>query len=110
MLHLVGYEKFTMDMLRRYHGPDFVGLLTTGHPEIDQDIGIELTTGLLGQGIANAVGFAIAQKNIQATYEKPGYEYLFNNRTYCMVGEGCLQEGIGNEGASYYYVSRPCTS
>lgn len=105
-MHLTGYPKFTMDMLRRYHSPNFIESLATGHPEIEQEAGIELTTGLLGQGIANAVGFAIANKHIEARFTKPGYEDLFSNRVYCMVGDGCLQEGIGQEGASRRYGAK----
>jgi dihydroxyacetone synthase len=100
MLHFSGYERFTLDEVKRYHAPDFVGSLANGHPEIDQEAGIEMTTGLLGQGIANAVGLAIASKNIEARYTRPGFENLFNTKIWCMIGDGCIQEGLGQEAIS----------
>lgn len=73
--------------------------LCPGHPEIEHE-GVELTTGPLGQGIANAVGLAIATKNLAATYNRPGYEVV-SNHTWCIVGDACLQEGVGCEAFSY---------
>jgi len=61
--------------------------------------GIEVTTGPLGQGISNAVGLAIAEAHLAATFNRPGYE-LFNNYTFTIVGDGCLQEGVASEAAS----------
>lgn len=71
---------------------------TPGHPERDLP-GIEVTTGPLGQGISNAVGLAIAQAHIAATYNKPDLE-LIDNFTYCFLGDGCLQEGVASEACS----------
>lgn len=79
----------TFDQLKSYHS-DRVDALCPGHPEIEHE-GIEVTTGPLGQGVANAVGLAIATKNLQATYNKPDHE-LVSNHTWCMIGDACLQE------------------
>lgn len=97
-LYLTGYKSMTWEQLLSYHSerPDS---LCPGHPEIEHD-GIELTTGPLGQGIANAVGLAMATKNLAATYNRPGYEVV-NNHTWCTVGDACLQEGVGCEAFSY---------
>ncbi|KAL9082869.1 MAG: hypothetical protein Q9165_008754 [Trypethelium subeluteriae] len=97
-LYLTGYKAMTWEQLKSYHSerPDS---LCPGHPEIEHD-GIELTTGPLGQGIANAVGLAMATKHLAATYNRPGYEVV-SNHTWCMVGDACLQEGVGCEAFSY---------
>ncbi|GAB7352742.1 hypothetical protein MBLNU459_g3094t1 [Dothideomycetes sp. NU459] len=96
-LHLSGYRAMTWEMLQSYHS-ERADSLCPGHPEIEIE-GIEVTTGPLGQGIANAVGLAMATKNLGATYNKPGFE-IVNNRTWCMIGDACLQEGIGQEAIS----------
>lgn len=85
-------------MLKRYHGRDFVHSQAAGHPEIEFE-GCEVTTGPLGQGIANSVGLAIASKHFAATYNRPGYEVV-NNKIWCFSGDGCLQEGVGQEALS----------
>ncbi|MBN1197286.1 MAG: transketolase [Candidatus Aminicenantes bacterium] len=72
---------------------------TPGHPEFHAALGVETTTGPLGQGFANAVGMAIAAKWRAQRYNRPGYQ-LFNNRVFCLVGDGCLMEGISYEAAS----------
>lgn len=95
-LHLVGCESFTMDQLKKYHAPEVPQC--AGHPEIEFE-GIEVTTGPLGQGIANAVGLAIASKNLAANYNKPDLD-LIDNKIYCMVGDACIQEGVGLEAVS----------
>lgn len=97
-LYFSGYKAMTWEQLLSYHSerPDS---LCPGHPEIEHD-GVELTTGPLGQGIANAVGLAIATKQLAAQYNKPGYEVV-NNQTWCIVGDACLQEGVGCEAFSY---------
>lgn len=87
----------TWKMLQSYHS-ERADSLCPGHPEIEIE-GIEVTTGPLGQGIANAVGIAMATKNLGATYNKPGFEVV-NNRTWCMIGDACLQEGVGQEAIS----------
>lgn len=95
MLHLSGYEVKLDDLknFRQLHS------ITPGHPEAGVTPGIEVTTGPLGQGIANAVGLAMAQAHMAAVYNKPGFD-LFNNFTYVFCGDGCLQEGITQEAAS----------
>jgi dihydroxyacetone synthase len=96
-LHLTGYKAMTFDQLKSYHS-DRVDALCPGHPEIEHE-GIEVTTGPLGQGIANAVGLAMATKNLAATYNRPGYDVV-DNHTWCMIGDACLQEGVGLEAIS----------
>lgn len=93
-LHLVGYKNMTFDQLKSYHSARYDSLCP-GHPEIEID-GIEVTTGPLGQGIANAVGLAVASKNLGALYNRPGYDVV-NNTTWCMIGDACLQEGVSME-------------
>lgn len=72
---------------------------TPGHPESADTLGVEVTTGPLGQGIANAVGIALAQAQFAATYNKPGYT-LSDSYTYCFLGDGCLMEGVSSEASS----------
>ncbi|KAL2840732.1 Transketolase, thiamine diphosphate binding domain-containing protein [Aspergillus pseudodeflectus] len=96
-LHLVGVKSMTLDQLKSYHSTD-PDSLCPGHPEIENE-GVEVTTGPLGQGIANAVGLAMATKNLSATYNRPGHEVV-NNMTWCIVGDACIQEGVGLEALS----------
>ncbi|KAJ5503737.1 hypothetical protein N7463_006611 [Penicillium fimorum] len=96
-LHLTGYKAMTFEQLKSYHS-DRVDALCPGHPEIEHE-GIEVTTGPLGQGLANAVGLAMATKNLAATYNRPGFDVV-NNHTWCMIGDACLQEGVGLEAIS----------
>ncbi|EST07263.1 Transketolase, C-terminal [Kalmanozyma brasiliensis GHG001] len=98
-LHLTGYKAWTMDMLKHYHSPDFKNSLAAGHPEIDPENGIEVTTGPLGQGISNSVGLAIASKHMAAHYNKPGFDIVANT-IWCFTGDGCIAEGVGVEGLS----------
>ncbi|KAH7205158.1 Transketolase, thiamine diphosphate binding domain-containing protein [Fusarium redolens] len=96
-MHLVGVKSMTLEQLKSYHSTK-TDSLCPGHPEIENE-GVEVTTGPLGQGVANAVGLAMATKNLGATYNKPGYD-LVNNMTWCMIGDACLQEGVGLEAVS----------
>ncbi|TVY36352.1 Dihydroxyacetone synthase [Lachnellula occidentalis] len=96
-LHLVGYEYMTFDQLKSYHSSR-TDSFCPGHPEIEH-AGIEVTTGPLGQGIANAVGLAMATKHLGATYNKPNFP-LVDNTTWCMIGDACLQEGVALEAIS----------
>ena len=76
-----------------------LGSRTAGHPELEPEIGIETTTGPLGQGIANAVGMALAEKILAATFNRPGHEVV-DHYTYVFLGDGCLMEGISHEACS----------
>ncbi|PWN53838.1 putative transketolase [Violaceomyces palustris] len=96
ILHLLGYKDTPMEELKRFRQLDSK---TPGHPEKDHTDGIEVTTGPLGQGFANAVGLAIAQANLAATFNKDGFP-IFTNKTYMFTGDGCLQEGVASEAAS----------
>ncbi|KAK1069548.1 hypothetical protein LTR74_004875 [Friedmanniomyces endolithicus] len=93
-LHLVGYKQMSFEQLTGYHS-DRRDSYCPGHPEIEHD-GIEVTTGPLGQGLANAVGLAMATKHLGAVYNKPGFE-MVNNMTWVTIGDACLQEGVGME-------------
>ncbi|WP_428103374.1 transketolase [Candidatus Rariloculus sp.] len=73
-----------------------LGSRTAGHPEHDPDIGIETTTGPLGQGLANAVGMALAEKTLASTFNRPDHE-IVDHYTYVFVGDGCMMEGISHE-------------
>jgi dihydroxyacetone synthase len=96
-MHLIGVESMTVEQLKSYHSSKYDSLCP-GHPEIEHE-GVEVTTGPLGQGVANAVGLAMATKQLAATYNKPGFN-LVNNMTWCMIGDACLQEGVGLEAVS----------
>jgi len=97
MLHLSGYDEFTIDQLKKFRQVDSK---TPGHPENHiVHGGIEVSTGPLGQGISNAVGLAIAEAHIAATFNKPEFK-LFDNFTYVLCGDGCLQEGVSSEASS----------
>ncbi|WP_394689373.1 transketolase [Hoeflea sp.] len=93
LLHLSGYEKVSIEALKAFRTLHSV---CAGHPEIEQDAGIEITTGLLGQGIACAVGMAVAEERLAARFGRD----LVDHRTWAFVGDGCLQEGIGQEAIS----------
>lgn len=93
-LHLTGYKDMTFKQLCSYHSANYDSICP-GHPEIEHE-GIEVTTGPLGQGVANAVGLAMATKHLGATYNRPGYPVI-DNTTWCMIGDACLQEGVALE-------------
>jgi transketolase len=90
LLHLSGYEKITLDHLRRFRQ---LGSACEGHPEYHPERGIEVTTGPLGQGIANAAGMALAEAFLNRWLGAD----LVDHYTYALVGDGCLQEGVGQE-------------
>ena len=95
LLHLWGYG-LTMDDLQNFRQ---LGSKTPGHPEYKHTTGVEVTTGPLGQGIANAVGMAIAETHMAANFNKADAP-LFDNYTYVISGDGCLQEGVAAEAVS----------
>jgi transketolase len=92
LLHLTGYE-LPMSELRSFRQ---LHSQTPGHPEVDVTPGVETTTGPLGQGLANAVGMALAEKLLAAEFNRPGHEVI-DHRTWVAVGDGCLMEGISHE-------------
>lgn len=97
-LYLNRYKAITWEQLKPYHSerPDS---LCSGHSEIEHG-GIRLATRPLGQGIANAVGLAIAAKHLAGTYNRPGFGVV-SSHIWCMVGDAYLQEGVGCEASSY---------
>ncbi len=96
VLHLTGYP-LSMDDLRKFRQ---FGSKTPGHPERDPAVGIETTTGPLGQGLANAVGMALAERTLAAVFNRPGHA-IVDHHTYAFCGDGCLMEGISHEAASF---------
>lgn len=95
LLHLTGYD-LPMEELQRFRQ---MGSKTPGHPEFGITPGAETTTGPLGQGIANAVGMALAEKLLAQQFNRPGFE-LISHYTYVFLGDGCLMEGISHEACS----------
>ena len=95
LLHLTGYP-LEMDELRNFRQ---LGSKTPGHPEREQDAGIETTTGPLGQGLSNAVGMALCEKMLAAAFNRPGFD-IVDHRTWVFLGDGCLMEGISHEACS----------
>ena len=95
LLHLTGYDLSIEDLksFRQLHSK------TPGHPELGYAPGIETTTGPLGQGIANAVGFALAEKTLAAQFNKDDIKVV-DHFTYCFLGDGCLMEGVSHEACS----------
>jgi transketolase len=95
LLHLAGYDLPMQELInfRQLHSK------TPGHPEVGVTPGVETTTGPLGQGLANAVGMALAEKLLAAEFNRPGHE-IVDHRTYAFVGDGCMMEGISHEVAS----------
>ncbi|WP_459176278.1 transketolase [Ewingella americana] len=92
LLHLTGYDLPIEELknFRQLHSK------TPGHPEYGYTPGVETTTGPLGQGIANAVGFAIAERTLAAQFNQPGHEVV-DHHTYAFMGDGCMMEGISHE-------------
>lgn len=93
LLHLTGYEDMTIEQIKNFRQ---WGSITAGHPEYGHAKGIETTTGPLGQGLATAVGMAIAEKSMASEYGTK----IVDHKTYVFVGDGCLMEGIGQEAIS----------
>ncbi len=108
MIHLTGVKEqkdgrvinepsLPLEQIKKFRQ---LGSRTPGHPEYGMTSGIETTTGPLGQGVANAVGMAIAGRWLAARYNKPGFEKLFDFNVYAICGDGCMMEGIASEAAS----------
>jgi len=95
LLHLTGYE-VGIDEIRGFRQ---FGFRTAGHPEREPEMGVETTTGPLGQGLANAVGMALAEKLLAAEFNRPGHTVV-DHHTWVFLGDGCLMEGISHEACS----------
>jgi transketolase len=96
VLHLTGYP-LSMDEIKNFRQ---WGSKTAGHPERELHLGIETTTGPLGQGFANSVGMALAERSLASTFNRPGHS-IIDHHTYVFVGDGCMMEGISHEAASF---------
>ncbi len=96
VLHLTGYA-LSMEEIKNFRQ---FGSKTAGHPERELHLGIETTTGPLGQGVANAVGMALAERTLAATFNRPGHA-IVDHHTYVFLGDGCMMEGISHEVASF---------
>jgi transketolase len=96
MMHLVGFDSVTIDDIKQFRQWDSK---TPGHPENFLTPGVEVTIGPLGQGICNAVGLAAAEAHLAARFNKPDCKVV-DHYTYCILGDGCMMEGISNEACS----------
>ncbi len=95
LLHLTGYD-LSIDEIRNFRQ---FGSRTAGHPEYEPELGIETTTGPLGQGISNAVGMALAEKMLAAEFNRNGFDVV-DHRTWVFLGDGCMMDGISHEACS----------
>lgn len=96
LLYLTGYEAFGIEQLKNFRQ---FGYRTAGHPEFERGGPVETTTGPLGQGITNAVGMAMAEKMLAAEFNRPDHE-IVDHKTWVLLGDGCLMEGISHEACS----------
>ncbi|GMH36617.1 hypothetical protein BSKO_04490 [Bryopsis sp. KO-2023] len=97
LMHLTGYDSVKLDDLKSFRQ---WGSVTPGHPENFETQGIEVTTGPLGQGVANAVGLALAEAHLAARFNKADCDPVVDHYTYCIMGDGCNMEGVSNEAIS----------
>ena len=105
LLHLTGYD-LAVDELKRFRQ---LHSKTPGHPEVGITPGVETTTGPLGQGLANAVGMALAEKLLAAQFNREGH-MVVDHHTYVFMGDGCLMEGISHEACSLAGTRCACRS
>ena len=101
VLHLSGYP-LSLEQIRNFRQ---LGYKTAGHPEYEVEVGVETTTGPLGQGIANAVGMALAEKSLGQAFNRPNHT-IVDHHTYVFTGDGCLMEGISHEVCSFAGTQR----
>ena len=100
-LHISGYE-LSVEDIKNFRKK---GSKTPGHPEFGETVGVEATSGPLGQGVANAVGMAISEKMAAATFNTPDFK-VFDHKIWCLAGDGCMQEGISAEAAAIAGVQK----
>ena len=96
-LHLSGYASVDIEQIKKFRA---LGSHTPGHPEFHETLGVEATTGPLGQGVANAVGYAVSQKMAAAKYNT-GAHTIFDNHIIALAGDGCMQEGVAMEAIAF---------
>jgi transketolase len=96
-LHISGYKSMPIDQVKKFRA---LGSHTPGHPEFHETIGVEATTGPLGQGVANAVGYAVSQKMAAAKYNTADHQ-IFDNHVIALAGDGCMQEGVAMEAIAF---------
>ena len=95
LLHLFGYG-LDMEEIKNFRQ---LGSKTPGHPEYGHTVGVETTTGPLGQGVSNSVGMAMAEKHLAAKFNRPGFPVV-DHYTYALMGDGCVMEGISGEASA----------
>ena len=96
-LHLSGYASVDLEQVKKFRT---LGSHTPGHPEFHETPGVEATTGPLGQGVANAVGYAVSQKMAAAKFNTAAHT-IFDNHIVCLAGDGCMQEGVAMEAIAF---------
>src|SRR5260221_8198105 len=96
-MHLSGYASVDLEQIKKFRA---LGSRTPGHPEFHETFGVEATTGPLGQGVANAVGYAVSQKMAAARYNTAAHT-IFENHIVCLAGDGCMQEGVAMEAVAF---------
>ena len=97
LLHLSGFKDLSIEELKQFRQ---WGSKTPGHPEFGHTVGVDATSGPLGQGIATAVGMAQAERFLASRYNKEGFP-IFDHYTYVIAGDGCFMEGVSGEASSY---------